>query len=671
MMPLAIGLIACVVGSAGSRFLNPLPVSQISPLSLTLLYVAALGAAAALIHQRNTWRSHAATAAPGPPVDPRVPAPGPEPVGEPAAPAEDRTADTLLDRVRTVLSERHPEIVIVDGSVRFDNDTAQVNAFSLRTTKPSGFSDGVFREKIFQRVSESIPGRWNMTAEPQRDMIHLRTKLPFPAAVATPMPDRIALNKDDALDIYIKGLALSIGVNELLESIDLDIQAFPHWLFIGGTGSGKSVFMRGAVIEPFRAAGAMIFLGDGKGTDYTQLIGLPNIVTVSQTTADHIRMVRLCADELRARRADAQAIQFSRNGQTPFQRPPIVMLLDEFATMMANVKGEYGKQGVESFLADLKFLVRVGREFKVHVGIASQEAYRDIIDGQLMGNLQLRVSLGPPEDKTISEVFPDKLQAQAKRIGSGINKKRDIGRGLAFMASDSDEIVVEFQSYYGHTPNPSKPPPPILAAAHEAYREQVSDRIPRLHPRLWWQVESPDYAADLESIYATPAVLLDNGRGEPDPTKFIYDPLHPSYQGLDRDAATPPIPTLSELSDGATYAPLPPKRTTRPSLDDDQDIDDDDQPAFDVLDTADYEGDPFDNHGAPPPDWATGDDQVPDEPTRADTTPEVDDDDDPPPFDVDPEPRPEPTPAPLTKPTRGRVPPPHPSRRPNTGTVNI
>ncbi|NKS02608.1 hypothetical protein GS528_16700 [Rhodococcus hoagii] len=42
---------------------------------------------------------------------------------------------------------------------------------------------------------------------------------------------------------------------------------------------------RRAVIESFRVAGWMIFLGDGKGTDYEGLHRQPGVVAISQSTA--------------------------------------------------------------------------------------------------------------------------------------------------------------------------------------------------------------------------------------------------------------------------------------------------------------------------------------------------------------------------------------------------
>ncbi|NKS74643.1 hypothetical protein GS531_23075 [Rhodococcus hoagii] len=239
-------------------------------------------------------------------------------------------------------------------------------------------------------------------------------------------------------------------------------------------------------------------------------------------------MVRMVAEELKGRQADAQ--RRKRAGeQDPFQRPPLLLLLDEYATMLAEIKAEYG---ADTFESDLLFLTRVGREFKVHVGFASQEAYRDTLPGTLLGNIGLRVSLGPPADKTIKEVFPEKLRSDAIRIGGTISKN-DRGRGLALMTDDEGTArAVEFQSYYGYSPAESKPAPNTeIASEWDRYKTQASDRVPTLYPRMWFAVDGPDYAADLDTLYGLEAVRLTSRDGTARPGTAIHDPLSDDYLG--------------------------------------------------------------------------------------------------------------------------------------------
>ncbi|MBM4574695.1 hypothetical protein GS489_31025 [Rhodococcus hoagii] len=328
--------------------------------------------------------------------------------------------------------------------------------------------------------------------------------------VTPPVPNRIPQSTDEARQMY-PDFRMRLGVTSSGEVLEINMAKFPHALFVGGSGSGKSVFAR-AVIESFRVAGWMIFLGDGKGTDYEGLHRQPGVVAISQSTADHIRMVRMVAEELRGRQADTQKRQRAGE-QDAFRRPPLLLLLDEYATMLADIKSEYG---AEAFESDLKFLTRVGRQFKVHVIFSTQEAYRDTINGQLLGNIGLRVSLGPPEDKTIKEVFPEKLRNEAARIGGTISKN-DRGRGLALMtADDGTAQAVEFQSFYGYSPaEPDPAPTAEIDAAWRRYKTEASDRIPPLYPRFWFEVDGPDYAAELESLLALRTVRLTSADGTP------------------------------------------------------------------------------------------------------------------------------------------------------------
>ena len=63
------------------------------------------------------------------------------------------------------------------------------------------------------------------------------------------------------------------------------------------------------------------------------------------------------------------------------------------------------------------------------------------------------------------------------------------------------------------------------------YSRDVSNTVPSLYPRLWFQVDGPHYGQPLSALYACPTVALDRPDGTPDPDMEQYDPLHPSYLG--------------------------------------------------------------------------------------------------------------------------------------------
>ncbi|MHD0294462.1 FtsK/SpoIIIE domain-containing protein [Rhodococcus qingshengii] len=534
----AVGMAMTGCGSVLSRAVTDLPAHQLDATSFATFYGAlAAGAGASWWGSRKL--KHSAAHA----VPPALAGPGPLPdqfpptemgVAEPGLPT-----DAFVTRLQQV-SEGEP-IAVTHPLVQ--DERGEYTSFRIRATKPGHFATQRVQHTLYTKLSQSVDGFWDYVTDTKADTMTFTRKSGFPEVVTPKVPQRIPQSADEAREMYAD-FRMRLGVTASEDTLEIDLAKYPHALFIGGTGSGKSVFAR-AVIESFRAAGWMLFLGDGKGTDYEGLHRQPGIVAISQRTADHMRMVRMVADELRGRQADAQRRKRAGEAQ-PFQRPPLLLLLDEYATMLANIKGQYGH---DEFEADLLFITRVGREFKVHLIISTQEAYRDTLPGQLLGNMSLRVSLGPPEDKTIKEVFPEKLRKDAERIGGTI-KKSDRGRGLALMTDDEgDNQAIEFQSFFGYSPGESKPAPNAeIAAAWDKYKSEASDRIRPLYPRLWFAVDGPEYAKDLEELYALPVVVLSGRDGSTRPGMRQYDPLCDEYLGGTSESGTV-IYSLDELPD--------------------------------------------------------------------------------------------------------------------------
>lgn len=365
-------------------------------------------------------------------------------------------------------------------------------------------------------------------------MSHNETIARFPEVPAPPIPTRIPQSANEARAMYAH-FQMMLGVVASGEILGIDLTRISNALVVGGTGSGKSVLMR-TVIESFRTAGWMIFIGDGKGSDYQGLHHQPGICAISRRAADHVRLVRMIADELRARQSDAIVRNASGEADT-FHRPPLVLVLDEYANLLAAVDSAYGR---ESFEDDLRFVARVGREFKVHLIMSTQEAHARTLNVGLLGHMGLRVLLGPADGMTFSDVVPESLREEVRSIGVTIGKK-DRGRGIAVLCDDEDNhSAIEFQSFYGYSPATSKTSPERLSGADwSRYKCEASDKIPSLYPRFWFKVTGPDYAKSLADLYALPMVALDHAPGTPDPDMARYDPLHPSYLGADETQLAP------------------------------------------------------------------------------------------------------------------------------------
>lgn len=607
---LAGGLIAATVGVIGSRLLNPLPTTEYRTVTLVAVYGGALATAALCVWLQRRWSSP--PPAPRPATDARPqsePAEStPEPVPAiPAGPAADQTDHPTLTRIRNVLGQHFSDVYIRDGSVEINPDNDTVRAFDLRTTTPAGFTDGAFRERLYQRIADAIPGVWKFQPDTLSDLVRWQLKDGFPSLIATP-PTKVAHSTQDALDLYPRS-QIRIGVDESGDVLGINLRSFPHIITVGPTGTGKSVFIR-TVIEDKRAEGFMVFMIDGKGTDYSALIGLANVVTVTQSTPDHVLLILMIANELRARQADAQRNQRAGSGKSPFTRPPILFFIDEFVTVVDHISEDYE---MDAIWEELLFIARIGRQFMVHMFFAVQDMYADSVSGKLVGNIQARISLGPPEDRTITGAFPQELRREVKRLGGNIDKDKDKGRGLVvFKNEDSAASIVEFQSFWGYSPAEPEPTPAPLHAAHDLYRTEVSEQIPKLYPRLWWAIDGPDYGRSLDHLRTLPVVSLDRADGSPDPAMAQFDPLDDDYLGRDESGGIP-IPALAEMQQGATLpAPRQPSSAATagdPPWDPDGPVPPYETDSIPQVDPQQIVGDPADGFDSPTPapQWARED----------------------------------------------------------------
>lgn len=607
----AIGQAMIAGGSVLARAVADLPSHQLDAVSVGTFYgTLALGAGACAWWARRLREGTPKLRMPL--DDPRNgPTEFPPDVAGGQDPAAVGPTDPFVARLRDVIGSQPIDVV---GEPVRDEDGVPVG-FTVRATKPGLFTHDRKRTDVFMLLTKSIDGTWDMRADLQNDTLVFCAKAGFPAVITPPIPETVPQSVDEARSMY-PDFRMRLGVTATGDSLDIDLRKIPHALVIGSTGSGKSAFAR-TILESFRAAGWMVFLGDGKGVDYEGLHRQPGVVAISQREPDHVRLVRMVHDELMARQADAKARK--RRGEAdPFHRPPLLLLLDEYAVMRARIKATYG---IEEFERDLTIISQLGREFKVHLILSTQDAYRETVPGQLLGNLNLRISLGPPEDKTIKEVFPESLRNEAARIGGGISKN-DRGRSLALITDeDGDNQAVEFQAYYGYSPAETKTPPNAeVAALWERYKTAASDRIRLLYPRLWFAVDGPDYGEGLEGLYALPVVVLTGRDGRPVPQSTKYDPLSDDYLGgatgsgavfyaldeLPEHIAAPELdaPTIDPDQDGTDLHGTDPHETDSCDEQDCAGPDPEDRPQPDVTptltdpDTTSIPSDPPGHHGA-------------------------------------------------------------------------
>lgn len=395
----------------------------------------------------------------------------------------------------------------------------------------------------------------------------------FPAAVAPPVTEPVA-SVEGAKKRY-KEFRWQLGLDARGNVIAPSIREVFHVLAVGGTGSGKSVWVRG-LIESARLSGFRVYLGDGKMSDYPALENAPGVVMRSSDAAQHVVLVAEVHDEMVRRQAVAE--QRKREGHPdPFDFEPVLCVLDEFASMRGDVLEFVAnkKQAMEPWLNAIAAITRKGRELKIHLVLASQDLYVENIPNQWQANFQLLVSLGEIEDKTLDTKFiPDTLKDEAKRVGARITRK-DRGRGLFVDKANPAAIrITEFQSYYSFSPGstlltPGAPadvaPPTDEVRVVWEQQQEAAKRMPRLYSRVGIRVENGDWAKDssVTALMAVPTVALDDADGRPVPNLAQYDQRLPDWLGREqvtitaqrgsapttRTRVTPPVSAPADITE--------------------------------------------------------------------------------------------------------------------------
>jgi hypothetical protein len=411
--------------------------------------------------------------------------------------------------------------------------------------------------------------RMRITEDSRGNIVLAFDDLPaeFPKVIAPEPIDNPLLSVDAAMDARPSARWM-IGVDARGRVISPRINAsFPHALVVSGTGGGKSVFCR-TLIESLRvgtsshdggAQSWQLLIGDGKGTDYRSLANQPGVLMVSSEPAQHVVLVHRAWAEMMSRYKTAE--ERKAQGVNPnevFRFPPLLLLLDEFAIMRSGV-GKLGKDSDEFFASEIDDLLRLGREASVVVVVSSQDIRVDSIDGKWQENLRLVVSLGQPSKRTLmSDAFGDEdTKRDVERIGSRIVAP---GRGVIVQRNESGEsTVTQFQSFMGWSPGSVDMASAPTSEVRELWQraEQVSQRAPRLYPRLGIQVDGPEWRNDdAEHIAATVKTVVLDGKNGALPDRITADPTRPEWLGrAGEKAALGGHDELEFVDDGAPAAP--------------------------------------------------------------------------------------------------------------------
>lgn len=591
----SLGLFLIGIGFLGYRATTEFPHSQISGFGvflrglfpLVLAFIAGLGSRYLYTHSssptplrenlKGNFPGYADMDEPLPaedtpvasekhPTEEKMPAPAPLPA---ASPEEEYVPDadlyavrkqgklserdaqsSILSRVEKIMVQSYQDVALLNGAeTQYESDAdKEPSMFVIQAAKDGGFSDAALVEKIFDRITKSIPkGQilWGMQEKLSEDKLIFSKKKPFPKFLFPEIPRKIITSDKEAVEAYQKKKFV-VGQDAYGNLIEIDPKKSPHGLVIGGTGSGKSVFTLG-LIEDLRSQGWQIVICDGKQTDYTALIDVPNVIAIGSKIEDWVRITQFVEEQMNARYALSG--ERARKGLSPkFNQPPMLFLLDEFGSVRREVKSKYGKAGLDQFDNILKNIAAKARAAAIHMVIATQDIFSSTFDGDLRANLSFIISLGMAEQRTLQDAFSNETRSKARRIGQSIQEE-DKGRGIIEIGTDEGKTVAEFQTYFAYSPGAEMATFEPAKTEWEKYKTAVSDKIPLLYPRMWYMEPEPDILSeidDLDELKSLTFFPIQNKDGSIIPSKVKYDAASDDYVARQVTSTTPLLGFVEE-----------------------------------------------------------------------------------------------------------------------------
>ena len=439
-----------------------------------------------------------------------------------------------MHRLNQLLMSRtgEPLATVVPESIAFGSDDWPLR-YTVRSTM-IGFFSTAEGKAVLRRLSTEMKGEeWFYSLQTGRDLADFERpeKKKFPSWLV-PHPDMFWRVKSvqEAIDRYPQ-FKMPLGVDASGEQVAFSLKEFPHVTIIGESGTGKTITLS-SLIEFFLAGGWEVALGDGKMVDYGPL--RDRVIMVTSTDEEYARLIYWAWQEMQSRKLEMQN-RLDKNIAGSGDFPPLLVVLDEFAAVLSRFLGRFDKDEVATIRQYISQLLKEGRQLRVHIIFATQTVRDKEFPRAILDGCQLKISLGPPKEITITQAFQESVRQKAKYLGGKMVGNK--GRALVTITDAPPErSLLEYQSWIGYsasTPDTDRKTfPKHVNLKHQYLKEHIVGRTKKLYSRQWFAIKGPeDWGNSLEEICALPSVALDRSDGTPDPGAYRYDPDRREYLG--------------------------------------------------------------------------------------------------------------------------------------------
>lgn len=295
----------------------------------------------------------------------------------------------------------------------------------------------IVRTRIEHSIEKMLPARWRARWDLINDEVVFEVRPPLPDSVRRDVADissqeqlRLPYSVDEDGHVLCWSLASSAGT--------------PHFLVNGATGAGKTVLIRGLVLEAARR-GFRVRMCDPKRVEFVGLKAWPNVEIVATSVPDIVAVIHDTNVEMERR---YRLMETGEADSSDFDK--LILVLDEFRyfygivnTWWQSVKGSGGTKECP-ILDEFNAIAILGRTAGVHLIVGTQRPDAAFLGGDTRDQFGARASLGrlSPEGA--------RMMWGAHHIGVAVPRGKP-GRGTAIGEAGEPG---EAQSYW--TPDPTK-----------------------------------------------------------------------------------------------------------------------------------------------------------------------------------------------------------------------
>ncbi|MGL5896560.1 MAG: FtsK/SpoIIIE domain-containing protein [Lactococcus lactis] len=222
---------------------------------------------------------------------------------------------------------------------------------------------------------------------------------------------------------------------KLSEGVYWDFVHDPHLLIAGGTGGGKTVFLRSLLVALLRLGRVEIL--DPKQADFVSLKDLnvlkgrvtweteemaQRLIDLNHQMDERYELMRKISNERKEKELGA----FYK-----YDLKPLFIMIDEFPSLVSAVEDLPMNASVNymEFMSALKQLDLKGRQAGFYLIIATQNVKADDLPSTIKDNMMLRITLGRVSSFTYATLFGEENKDKKFKYVEKIGANRIFGRG--------------------------------------------------------------------------------------------------------------------------------------------------------------------------------------------------------------------------------------------------